>query len=148
MPTDADPDEPRFGNKHLVTRLIEAFRAPDADSQLEDILSVDYAEHAPRRHDPADRASVVRDVAEMFRAFPDFTPTIELQLEEGDKVATRVTWRGTHNGTFAGLPATGTEVVVTVHRIDRVADGQVVESWLEFDPLSVPTQIGVVSGPT
>ena len=144
MTSDTDTDRSQTVNKALVARLIEAFCADDATDRLEAILSPDYAEHAPRRHDPADRDSVVRDVAEMFQAFPDFTPAIEFQIEEGDKVATRVRWRGTHTGEFGGLAATGTEVVVTVHRIDRIADGRIVESWLEFDTHSIPNQIGLV----
>lgn len=145
MPRDESPE--LEANKALVARLIDAFRAPDAVERLEGILASDYQEHAPRRHDPAHRDAVVRDVAEMFEAFPDFTPTIELQVAEADKVATRVTWRGIHTGSLAGTEATGRSVVVTVHRIDRVADGRIAESWLEFDPLWVPTQLGMVAGP-
>src|SRR5882757_5057983 len=40
-------------------------------------------------------------------AFPDFHLIIRDQVAEGDKVVTRVTFHGTHQGQFNGIAATG-----------------------------------------
>jgi len=68
-------------------------------------------------------------IAEMRRAFPDLKMTIEQQIAEGPWVATRVTYRGTHAGEFAGIPATGRRVVYAGTAMDRLENGKVAEMW-------------------
>jgi len=63
------------------------------------------------------------------KAFSDQELVIEQQIAEGPWVATRVTYRGTHTGEFAGFPATGRRVSYTGVAIDRLEDGKVVEMW-------------------
>jgi steroid delta-isomerase-like uncharacterized protein len=43
-------------------------------------------------------------------AFPDHHLTIEDQIAEGDKVVTRVTFHGTHQGQFNGIAPTGRQL--------------------------------------
>lgn len=62
-------------------------------------------------------------------AFPDLKMTIEQQVAEGPWVATRVTYRGTHRGEFAGVPATGRRVEYSGTAMDRLENGKVVEMW-------------------
>lgn len=68
-------------------------------------------------------------MAAIHDAFPDHTLVIEDQVAEGDMVATRLTFRGTHQGTFAGVAPSGRTVSYTGLAIDRLADGKVVEMW-------------------
>ena len=44
------------------------------------------------------------------KAFPDLTCTVEDQVAEGDKVVSRWTVRGTHQGEFFGVAASGERV--------------------------------------
>ncbi len=84
----------------------------------------------------------------MFRtAFPDLQITIEDQIAEGDKVASRYTSRGTHQGELMGIPATGKRVEVTGTIISRFAEGKIVEEWNNFDVMGMMQQLGVVSPP-
>ncbi len=62
-------------------------------------------------------------------AFPDFHLIIRDQIAEGDKVVTRVTFHGTHQGQFNGIAATGRRVTWPGMAMDRIADGKVVEMW-------------------
>ncbi len=55
-------------------------------------------------------------------------------LAEGDRVVTRLTVRGTHQGDFQGIPPTGKPVTVSGINIDRIANGKIQESWAQFDP--------------
>jgi predicted ester cyclase len=55
-------------------------------------------------------------------AFPDMSVTIEDVVAEGDKVVTRVTLRGTHQG----------------------EGGKIVEEWNSYDTLSFMQQLGLV----
>jgi len=68
-------------------------------------------------------------IAETRLAFPDLEMTIEQQIAEGPWVATRVTFRGTHMGEFAGVPATGRRIEYSGTAMDRLENGKVVEMW-------------------
>jgi steroid delta-isomerase-like uncharacterized protein len=76
-----------------------------------------------------DLARQVARIAEIHRAFPDLEMTIEQQIAEGPWVATRVTYRGTHAGEFAGIPATGRRIEYAGTAMDRLENGKVVEMW-------------------
>jgi predicted ester cyclase len=83
-------------------------------------------------------------VAEVRRAFPDYHGTNEIQIAEGDMVANRFVFYGTHRGEFMGIGATGREVRFTGLLIDRVVDGKIVENWIEGDLEDLLQQIGAV----
>jgi predicted ester cyclase len=75
-----------------------------------------------------DLARQVARITEIRRAFPG-EMTIEQQIAEGAWVATRVTYRGTHAGEFAGIPATGRHIEYAGTAMDRLENGKVVEMW-------------------
>ena len=76
-------------------------------------------------------------------AFPDLEINIEDEVGEGDKVVTRWTIQGTHQGELMGMPATGKRVSVGGISTDRIANGKVVEHWAEIDMLGMMQQLGV-----
>jgi steroid delta-isomerase-like uncharacterized protein len=83
------------------------------------------------------------------RAFPDHRVVIEDQIAEGDKVVTRVTFKGTHSGDFNGVPATGRQVEYSGISMDRFVNGKLVEMWHLsntqglMQQLTVPAAAGV-----
>ena len=80
-------------------------------------------------------------------AFPDHHLTIRDQIAEGDKVVTRVTFHGTHSGSFNGMPATGKQVEWSGIAMDRIANGKVVEMWHVQNTASLMQQIGAPPPP-
>ena len=84
------------------------------------------------------------DMAEIRRAFPDYSGTNVDQIAEGGKVANRFVFLGTHLGEFEGVAPTGKRVEFVGASIDRVVDGKIVESWVEVDMLGVLQQLGAV----
>src|SRR5262249_30254519 len=58
-------------------------------------------------------------------AFPDVHFEILEQVSEGDKVASRFEWTGTHRAPFLGVPATGKPVKVWGVVIDRLVNGKI-----------------------
>ena len=80
-------------------------------------------------------------------ASPDIHITIEDQVAEGDRVASRWTFRGTHTGDLMGLAPTNKQVTATGMVMDRVADGRIVEHWLEFDQMAMMQQLGDFPAP-
>jgi steroid delta-isomerase-like uncharacterized protein len=84
----------------------------------------------------------------MFRtAFPDLQLSVEDQIAEGDRVVTRYTGRGTHQGELMGIPPTGNEVSVGGTIISRVSGGRIEEEWNNFDALGMMQQLGVIPPP-
>ncbi len=77
-------------------------------------------------------------------ALPDCRATVEDMIAEGDRVAVRYTIRGTHKGTFSGIPATGNPVSFTGTTFYRLAGGKIVEDWSNPDGLTFLQQIGAV----
>ncbi len=56
---------------------------------------------------------------------PDIVFAIQEQIAEGDKVASRFGWTGTHKGEFLGIAATGRPVRVWGMVIDGLENGRV-----------------------
>ena len=86
-------------------------------------------------------------VKQAFQIFWEATPgyhRIEDQIAEGDKVVTRLTVVGKHEGDLPGAPRTGNDLMTTAIVIHRIADGMLVEKWSEKDLLGFLPQIGVL----
>lgn len=75
-------------------------------------------------------------------AFPDGHFTIDEEIAEGEAVAHRWTFRGTHEGEFLGVAPTGRTIDVTGTAVTRIRDGKVVEHLADVDMLSVLQQMG------
>jgi steroid delta-isomerase-like uncharacterized protein len=78
-------------------------------------------------------------------AFPDFVLTIDDTVAEGDRVAVRYSFTGTHQGTIAGIPPTGKRVTVGGNiGIYRVVDGRVAEANVSWDRYLLLEQLGLL----
>lgn len=91
-----------------------------------------------------DPERVERGSAAVAEAFPDLRTAEADSVKEGDKVAFRWLLSGTHEGGFMGVAATGRRVEVMGMDIVRVANGEIVEHWGEFDAMGLLRQIGVI----
>ena len=133
-------------NKTLVRRSIEEVYNQGNLAVVDDLVASDFVIHLPSEeiHGPA---GAKQYVAALRAAFPDLRVTIEDQFAEGDRVATRWTARGTHTGAFQGIPPTGKRGSMTGIDIDRIADGRVVECWVNSDDLGLLQQLGVIPTP-
>jgi predicted ester cyclase len=88
----------------------------------------------------------MKTFAEEFRqAFPDFRYSIDVQLAEGESVATRFTSIGIHRGAFMGVEPTNRELTWTGITIDRITEGKIVESWTIWDMMGMMQQLGAIS---
>ena len=81
-------------------------------------------------------------VATRRAAFPDLRVTVEDQVADEDKVSTRRTWQGTHQGTYRGIAATGKRVTWSQISIVRIVNGKIVEDWAVADELGILQQLG------
>ncbi len=133
-------------NKALVRRGFEEGINQGKLDYFDQVLAPTYVNHNMPAPGPGPEA--FKQVLAMFlKAFPDMHITVEDVITEGDKVATRGTWRGTHKGDFMGIPATGKSVSVTYSDIWRFENGQAVENWVQMDMLGLMQQLGVAPAP-
>ena len=87
-------------------------------------------------------------VASVFGGgFSGWNITIEDQIAEGEKVATRWTASATNTGPVMGMPPTGKAIRVTGVNVTRFAEGKIAESWSNFDMLSLLQQLGAIPTP-
>jgi steroid delta-isomerase-like uncharacterized protein len=87
----------------------------------------------------------LKDVLRGMRAaFPDLIFSIHEQIAEGDKVASRFEWTGTHTGTFLGVPATGRPVQVWGIVIDRLQAGRIKDTRIIMDIFGLMMQLGAI----
>jgi predicted ester cyclase len=140
-------------NKAIVRRMYEEvfnrrnLALADELAAPESITHEDISHEAP----PGMAASgpdALRQVVQLLTvAFPDHHTTIEDLIAEGDKVAVRTTFSGTHQGAYLGIAPTGRPCTQQQIHIVRITDGKVTEHWAIRDDLGMMRQLGVISGP-
>ncbi len=135
-------------NAMLVRRAIEEIWNRGNYAALNDIVAADIVVHAATPGEEIHGPEGIKRFYGMLRtAFPDLRFTVEDQIAEGDRVVTRWTATGTHDGEFQGIPPTGKQVRLTGIDIDRLADGKVVECWPEVNEVGLLRQLGALPAP-
>src|SRR5882724_749415 len=114
-------------SKRVMIRFTE-FINTASETLAAELISPDAIFHVPGRPEPMRGPAGYLTIIEMMRGgFPDIQWTLEEMVAEGDKVAARFTMRGTHRGTFFGVPPSGKTIVVQAMNIYRLTGGQIVE---------------------
>ncbi len=137
-------------NKALSRKLYDDIMSQGNIALIEEIFSDDYVNHdtsGPPGGWPHGRQGFYAVTGAYRGAFPDLHFTIEAQVAEGDRIVTRWTAGGTNTGSLGGMPPTGRAVVVSGISIERIADGKVAESWVNFDQMGMLQQLGVIPTP-
>ena len=88
-----------------------------------------------------------KHAADYRQAFPDLHVTVEDLIAEGDRVAARLRFRGTHLGELDGIAPTGRRVDCTGIVISRIEEGKIAEDWANFDDLGMMQQLRLVPKP-
>jgi steroid delta-isomerase-like uncharacterized protein len=126
-------------NKALVRAHYEATTNNFDPAAIDRQVAEDFFDHAAgARLGPEGVKAHIRG---LHAAFPDLHVTIEDMVAEGDRVAVRATWRGTHRGAFRGIPASGKAVEFGGMVFWRIADGKIAERWAYLDSAGLIAQI-------
>ena len=135
-------------NKALARRLYEEVFGRGNLAAADEILAEDSVSHGPGAPPAVGSAGIKAQAVLLRTALPDLKATLNDQLAEGDRVASRWTGSGTHTGALAlpsgPLEPTGRAVSFDEIRIDRFADGRIVESWFIPDRLTLWQQWGLI----
>jgi steroid delta-isomerase-like uncharacterized protein len=134
-------------NKVVMRRFVE-FINTGSEKLAEELISPDAVFHVPGRPEPMRGPAGYLAIIGMMRSgFPDIRWTLEEMIAEDDKVAARFTMRGTHQGSFFGVPPTGKTIAVQAMNFYRLSGGQFVEERGQPDLLGLLMQIGAVPPP-
>jgi predicted ester cyclase len=134
-------------NKATFTRFHDATNSGDVErisKTIDELVEPDAVIHTPLPIE-ATGAQLLKEVfARLVRAYPDLHITAEDLIEEGDKIVSRNTVTGTHQGEYMGLRPTGKSVTYNEIFIVRFAGGQIAETWGVVDVFSQMQQLGVI----
>lgn len=132
-------------NKLIVRRKMDEVISSGDLSVLDEVFDEEVVSHDPSEPGPIRGRDAYRaSVEELLAAFPRRRLTIDDQVSEGDKVVTRWTFTGRHEGHLFGIPATGVDVEFAGIDIHRVRRGRIVEEWTSWDALGLMRQLGAV----
>lgn len=131
-------------NKKFMNYFIEEVINRKNLDAANDIVAEDFIEHLPFPGQGPGREGLKFALNAMFTGFPDMYWTVNEQIAEGEKVVTRFTWTGTHQGGFMGIPPTNKRVEVWGVVIDVVRNNLFSESRIIMDTVGLLQQLGVM----
>jgi len=131
-------------NKAIAHRFYEEFVKAGNPDVADEIIAPECPFHFGGNFMGTGPEAFKQTLRMMRGAFPDLHLTIEEAVGEGEVVAERLTGRGTHQGEFMGIAATGKRVEFDAFGIVHVAEGKVVESRGMPNLLGLLQQIGAV----
>jgi ketosteroid isomerase-like protein len=135
---------PMADSKKIVRRLLEEPWKGNWDV-IEESVTSGYIGYDPALPEPVrGPAGIKANFQQYIDAFTGAQITVDEQIAEGDKVATRWTGRGTHTGEFNGIAPTGKEVTISGQTISRLEGGKIVEERTNWDTLGILVQLGAV----
>jgi steroid delta-isomerase-like uncharacterized protein len=136
-------------NEAVVRRWFQEVWNEGREASIDELFAADSVAHGlgdseREVHGPEEFKPFVSN---MRGALPDTRISIDDIISSGDRVAVRVTLRGTHTGDGLGVPPTGRRVSIQGIIIVRLVDGRIVEGWNSYDQLGLLRQIGMLPGP-
>jgi steroid delta-isomerase-like uncharacterized protein len=131
-------------NKAMFREYIEEVWNKGDLAAMDRYFAVDHFDHSSPPGQGQGLAGLKPIFAMFQSAFADVQVSVDDQIGEGDKLVCLNTFRGTHQGSFFGIPATGRRVTVTQTHTFRIADGKMAEHWSNSDDLSMLRQLGVI----
>jgi steroid delta-isomerase-like uncharacterized protein len=130
-------------NKARVRDFIESVLTAGEIDATGDYFHADMVEEVPFPGQGLGLEGLKETLTRIRHAFPDSKWTVEEQIAEGNKVLTRFSWSGTHQGDFLGIPATHRAIQIWGMVIDRFEDDKVKSTRILLDTLGMMQQLGV-----
>jgi steroid delta-isomerase-like uncharacterized protein len=128
-------------NAALILESVEALNAGDTERLLA-VVAPDIVIHYAEMPEALQGRETWQQGFEMMRrAFPDLEAHIDDVVAAEDKVAIRISFRGTHQGEFQDISATGRTIHYVSHEFYRVTDGLIAEEWICSDMASLFRQL-------
>ena len=120
-------------NETIVRRFYDELWNRWSLDVADEIVSEEVRFRGSRGIEVTGRQEFKRYVDTTRSAFPDWHNRIDELLAVADRVATRMTWSGTHTGELAGIAPTGARFEYPGAAFFRLADGVIAEAWVVGD---------------
>ena len=135
-------------NKALARRMpVEVFEQGRLQV-VDEICAPEVIEHGDLPPGiPAGREGIKAIASALRKGFPDIKYSIDLQLAEGDLVASYATVTGTHKGEIFGMPATNKHAKWAETHFVKIVNGKMTEHWGVVDQLGMLRQLGLAPDP-
>jgi steroid delta-isomerase-like uncharacterized protein len=128
-------------NKAAVRRYFEGVINGKNLDLVRELGTPDEVDHPAGARGPEE----IRQFFELlYAAFPDLRVDVHDVIGEGDLLAARVSYSGTHQGELLGIPATGRYVQTDGVDFFRMQDARLAEHWGGADSTSLFQQLGVL----
>ena len=126
----------------VYRNVIHAISRND-ETVLDQFLAENLIDHNPIPDQSPGRLGFKEWMSSARTSFPDLQGTVEdVRIADNNYVVGRVTWRGTQQGVFAGLPPTHKPVAFSVIHIVRFDANQLIEWWGVADIFGAVRQLG------
>jgi predicted ester cyclase len=131
-------------NKQIIRHYIDEIINTGNVDEIAEFISPDYVEvHEGTRH-AIGIEGAKEHILGVRQTYPDLQLTVEQQIAEGEWVATCITARGTHRGSWLGIEPTGKAVAFTGVNINKVVDGKIIEHGGAANLLEPLLDIGAI----
>jgi steroid delta-isomerase-like uncharacterized protein len=135
-------------NKAILRRFWEEVFNGRNLALIDELFAKNWVYHGPAGQEVHGPEGLKQYLTMYFSAFPDLHAKVEDVFTEGDRVGSRATCRGTHNGVLMGIAPTGKQVTITVICLSRLMNDKIVEDWELVDLFGMMQQLGTVPSPT
>ncbi len=125
----------------LIEKMVKAMNDKDFKT-LESLYDPNGSYHSTGDLADADRSAYVGVLREYMNAFSDLIITLDDVFASGDKVAYRVTGRGTHTDELFGVPPTKKKAEYISVNMARISGDKIVEEWYYGNDLDFWQQLG------
>jgi hypothetical protein len=135
-------------NNAAVRRFVDVISTGDAEvisKAIDESVDPDVLIHMPLPIQATGAQALKQVWAMLLRGLPDVHVTVEDLIAEGDKIVSRNTVTGTHQGEYMGLPPTGKSITYNEIFIFRFTNGRIAEMWGVVDVFSQMKQLGVIA---
>ena len=136
--------------REIAARFVDAFNAHDEDGIRVLNAETGFVE-APGDVRVEGKEPSTAYAMSWLNAFPDARITVHGEIVDGDWVAQRFTFEGTHEGTLASpageIPPTHRRLTGRGAQLIHVQGDEVTETHLYFDQVQVMTQLGLMPEP-
>ena len=135
-------------NKAISRRIpLEVFEQGRLDV-VDELCAPDLKEHGELMPGiPTGREGLKAVASQLRKGFPDLKYRIDLQIADGDFVASYATVSGTHKAEAFGMPATGKHAEWAEAHFVKMANGKITEHWGVQDRLGMLRQLGLAPAP-
>ena len=124
---------PAEANKALITRYYDEFWNNWRFDLADELIDPEVRFRGSLGRMVAGRGGLIGYMKHVQAAFPDYYNMVEELVAEDDRVAVRLSYRGTHRGEIFGFAPTGRRIRYAGVGIFQFSAGRIVDGWVLGD---------------